>query len=85
MTSIQKTSLSELPANASWQALIESSLQEQFHPTFLEVIDESAQHAGHAGASESGLNSHFRVRIAYPNFNDLTRFQRHRIVYDSLQ
>jgi BolA protein len=85
MTSIQKTSLSELPANASWQALIESSLQEQFHPTFLEVIDESAQHAGHAGASESGLNSHFRVRIASPNFNDLTRVQRHRLVYDSLQ
>ena len=44
-----------------------------------------SHHAGHAGASESGMNSHFRVRIASDKFEGLTRVQRHRLVYDSLQ
>jgi BolA protein len=62
-----------------------AALQQQFKPSFLEVIDESAEHAGHSGASESGLNSHFRVRIASAQFEGLSRVQRHRLVYDSLQ
>jgi BolA protein len=85
MSDNKKISLAELPANASWQALIENTLKSQFDPSFLEVIDESALHAGHAGASESGLNSHFRVKIASHAFADMTRVQRHRLVYDSLQ
>jgi BolA protein len=68
-----------------WQPLIASTLQSQFQPSFLEVIDESAHHAGHAGASDSGLNSHFRVCIASAKFEGLNRVQRHRLVYDSLQ
>jgi BolA protein len=62
-----------------------AALQQQFKPSFLEVIDESAEHAGHSGASESGMNSHFRVRIASSQFEGLSRVQRHRLVYDSLQ
>jgi BolA protein len=62
-----------------------AALQQQFKPSFLEVIDESAEHAGHSGASESGMNSHFRVRIASVQFEGLSRVQRHRLVYDSLQ
>ena len=74
-----------LPTNSSWQPLMVAALKNRFDPSFLEVIDESAQHAGHSGASESGLNSHFRVRIASAQFDGLTRVQRHRLVYDSLQ
>ena len=77
--------LSSLSPEASWQPLILESLQKRFNPSFLEVIDESYQHAGHSGASESGLNSHFRVKIASASFEGLSRVQRHRLVYDSLQ
>jgi BolA protein len=76
---------STLQNNVPWQPLIERVLLQQFQPTLLEVIDESSQHAGHAGASDSGMNSHFRVRIASSHFENLSRIQRHRLVYDSLQ
>jgi BolA protein len=78
-------SASTLPNNVPWQPLIERVLQQQFQPTSLEVIDESSQHAGHSGASDVGMNSHFRVRIASSHFENLSRIQRHRLVYDSLQ
>jgi BolA protein len=78
-------SIGSLPANASWQPHLLAVLQQQFQPSFLEVIDESSQHAGHAGANASGMNSHFRVRIASSQFENLSRVQRHRLVYDSLQ
>ncbi|MDB5875200.1 MAG: BolA family transcriptional regulator, partial [Ramlibacter sp.] len=53
--------------------------------TQLEVIDESAAHAGHAGADGSGFGTHFRVRIASPLFAGRSRVARHRLVYDALQ
>ena len=74
-----------LQNNEPWQPLIEQVLRQQFQPTFLEVIDESSQHAGHSGATDSGMNSHFRVRIASSHFENISRVQRHRLVYDSLQ
>lgn len=60
-------------------------LQERLAPSLLEVLDESAQHAGHAGADASGWGTHFRVRIASAAFDGLPRLARHRLVYDSLQ
>jgi BolA protein len=77
--------LSSLSPDTAWQPLILETLQTRFNPTYIEVIDESYQHAGHAGASDSGLNSHFRVVIASLVFEGLSRVQRHRLVYDSLQ
>ena len=56
----------------------------ELEPTRLEVIDESAAHAGHSGANASGFGSHFRVRIASPEFAGLSRVERHRRVYDAL-
>ena len=64
---------------------IHQRLTERLAPTVLEVIDESAQHAGHAGASPSGHGSHMRVRVASPLFEGKTRIQRHRLVYDALE
>ncbi|MDR2195715.1 MAG: BolA family transcriptional regulator [Gallionellaceae bacterium] len=46
----------------------------------LEIIDESHQHAGHAGA-EAGA-SHFRVLISSPLFTGKAPLARHRLVYD---
>jgi len=54
-------------------------------PTQLEVLDESAAHAGHSGSNGSGWGTHFRVRIASPLFTQQSRVARHRLVYDALQ
>lgn len=60
-------------------------LRQQLQPTELEVLDESWEHAGHAGANDTGFGTHFRVRIAAPRFAGLSRVARHRLVYDALQ
>ena len=60
-------------------------LRDVLQPDQLEVIDESAAHAGHAGANGSGFGTHFRVRIASPLFAGKPRVARHRLVYDALQ
>lgn len=64
---------------------MDAALRQRLAPTQLEVIDESYQHAGHAGANDSGVGTHFRVRIAGPAFDGKTRVARHRLVYDALQ
>ncbi len=60
-------------------------LRELLAPSHLEVIDESAAHAGHAGADGTGFGTHFRVRIGSPRFAGLSRVARHRLVYDALR
>ena len=64
---------------------IEQQLTSRLNPTQLEVIDESADHAGHMGANAEGFGTHFRVRIASPAFTGKSRVARHRLVYDALQ
>jgi BolA protein len=64
---------------------IESALRASLVPTVLEVIDESAAHAGHAGANGLGYGTHFRVRIGGPVFAGMSRVAQHRLVYDALQ
>ena len=64
---------------------MKARLEELLAPTLVEVIDESFQHAGHAGADGSGYGTHFRVRIASPMFAGRSRVARHRLVYDALQ
>ncbi len=60
-------------------------LEELLAPTRVEVLDESAAHAGHAGADGTGFGTHFRVRIASPLFAGKTAVARHRLVYDALR
>lgn len=73
------------PALPVHVANIEQQLQAQLAPTRLEVLDESAAHAGHAGANAQGFGSHFRVRIASPAFAGKSRVACHRLVYDAMQ
>jgi BolA protein len=54
-------------------------------PFHLQVLDESAAHAGHAGSDGSGQGTHFMVRIGTQAFDGLSRVAKHRLVYDSLQ
>jgi BolA family transcriptional regulator, general stress-responsive regulator len=67
------------------RAEIEQQLTKLLQPSHLEVIDESAAHAGHSGANAEGFGSHFRVRIASPAFAGISRVARHRLVYDAMQ
>lgn len=64
---------------------VEEQLRARLNPTCLEVLDESAAHAGHSGANAQGFGSHFRVRIFSPAFAGKSRVARHRLVYDALQ
>ncbi len=66
-------------------AAIEERLRQTLHPTQVEVLDESAAHAGHAGSNGRGQGTHFRVRIDAPAFVGRTRVARHRLVYDALR
>ena len=58
---------------------LEAKLHVAFAPTSLEVIDESAQHQGHAGARPDG-ESHFRVRIVSAAFKGKSRIEQHRMI-----
>jgi BolA family transcriptional regulator, general stress-responsive regulator len=60
-------------------------LAEKLAPSRLEVLDESAEHAGHTGADGTGAGTHFRVRISSPMFAEKARVAQHRLVYDALQ
>ena len=65
--------------------LLEQRLRETLQPITLEVIDESAQHNGHAGSNGTGAGTHFRVKITSQLFTGKSAVMRHRLVYDSLQ
>lgn len=60
-------------------------LEEVLQPSFVEVLDESWQHAGHAGADGTGSGTHFRVRIGSPLFAGRSKVAQHRLVYDALR
>lgn len=62
---------------------ITRKLEAAFQPVALEVDDESAQHAGHAGWREGG-ESHFRVRMTAAAFAGQSRVARSRAVHKTL-
>ena len=62
---------------------ITAKLTSKFAPAFLDVIDESMLHHGHAGWREGG-ETHFRVRIATRHFDGMSRVAQHRAVMDVL-
>ena len=61
---------------------IRALLNEALAPSVLELSDESALHAGHAGAASGG--GHYRLRIVSARFEGLKLVMRHRLVYDSV-
>lgn len=68
-------------------AVIEAKLQAALNPLGLEIVDESARHAGHAGVRESGGDSgetHFRLMIVSRVFEGKSRVARQRLVYEVL-
>lgn len=63
---------------------IARALTDAFGTAQLQVQDESAQHAGHAGAQPGG-ETHYRVRIVASAFEGLSRVERHRKVNAALK
>ena len=64
---------------------LDQRLRETLQPLTLEVLDESAAHAGHAGSNGTDFGTHFRVRITSTMFVGKSALMRHRLVYDALQ
>jgi len=63
-------------------ARIETQLRAALAPRELAVGDDSALHAGHAGAASGG--GHYSVRIVSERFEGLRLVMRHRLVYDAV-
>jgi BolA protein len=63
---------------------IEKILKDKFSPLFLEVLDQSDQHRGHAGARQTG-GGHFVVTIQSPELSKLSRIESHRLIWQSLK
>jgi BolA family transcriptional regulator, general stress-responsive regulator len=69
-------------SGAETAAQIDSRLRAALDPIEVVVVDDSARHAGHAGAESGG--GHYNLRIISTRFVALSRVARHRLVYDAL-
>ena len=67
---------------------IRARIVERFAPVRLELLDESARHAGHAGVRAAGAaaggETHYALLVVSPAFAGLGRVQRSRLVHDAL-
>ena len=61
---------------------IKQLLNEAFKPELLEILDNSAAHAGHAGARSGG--GHYHVTIISAVFEGKSLVQRHQLIYQAL-
>jgi BolA protein len=64
------------------RARIERKLRERLAASEVRVIDDSAAHAGHAGAASGA--GHFRAYVVSPRFAGLSRVAAQRLVYEAL-
>ncbi|WP_198243411.1 BolA family protein [methane-oxidizing endosymbiont of Gigantopelta aegis] len=61
---------------------IKQKLNQALQPDTLEIIDNSAAHAGHAGTQSGG--GHYHVTIVAEIFNGKSQVQRHQLIYKAL-
>ena len=71
----------ESPACAGFEPLLRERLA-GLKPLRLDLIDDSARHAGHAGAASGG--GHYGLLIVAQEFAGRSMLARHRLVYDAL-
>ncbi len=62
------------------QERLRAALTAAFAPAHLDIVDDSAQHAGHAGASQAG-ETHYTINMVSDAFNGQTRVMRSRAVH----
>jgi BolA protein len=75
---------------ASIREQIESRLQ-PLRPSVLQVVDDSAAHAGHAGAAahaarggDASEGTHFEITVVSAAFAGKPAVARHRMIYELL-
>ena len=64
--------------SAQVMAQLRSALEQAFAPATLEILDDSAAHAGHEGSRSGG---HYRVTVVAAAFRGRSALERHRLVY----
>jgi BolA protein len=73
-----------MPQNeASVKAAMAAKIEDALKPASLDVVDESAQHAGHMhhpGGVEPRGETHFRIKVVSAAFAGKSRLERHRII-----
>jgi BolA protein len=74
--------MSERPSRRAGR--IEAALRASFAPALLHVVDDSARHAGHAGASPAG-ETHYTVVMVAAGFQGQSRVARSRAVHAALE
>jgi BolA protein len=62
---------------------METLLKTQFAPVHIALTDDSARHAGHAGAAPGG-ETHYKLSLVSTAFDGLSRVARQRLVYQAL-
>jgi len=62
---------------------IRRKLTDALAPTRLDIVDDSARHAGHSGAAPGG-ESHFKVTVVADAFENKSRIERHMLVNEAL-
>jgi len=67
----------------TYQERMRKKLAATLAPIHMEIIDDSARHAGHFGADAKG-ETHFKIKIVSDAFEGLDRVARHRLVYDAV-
>lgn len=68
----------------SFLEMLINKLRLSLQPSEINIVDDSARHAGHAGSSAGGA-SHFKLQIVSAHFEGLSPIARHRLVYRVLE
>lgn len=68
---------------ASRAERMQALLTAELTPVECRIEDDSAKHAGHAGAASGG--GHYRLHLVCAAFEGKNRVARHRLVYDCLR
>lgn len=63
-------------------SMIRERLTSALEPTRLDIIDQSAAHAGHEGAKSGG--GHYVITIVAAAFAGLPLLKRHRLIYAAM-
>lgn len=61
---------------------IKQKLNETLKPDLIEITDNSAAHAGHAGVQQGG--GHYNVTLVADIFTGKSLVQRHQLIYQAL-
>lgn len=79
-----KRGLAAMPELHTRAERLETALRAAFAPARLEIVDDSARHAGHAGAQPGG-QTHYSVLVVSDAFRGMNRVARSRAVHAVLE